>query len=108
MLDAIKKNIRDGYNIDFWSLPLAQETRDYVPRLLALATIIAHPERYPVYFPPVHNAPYLAQMDVGAQIDLKHAAGLAGLRLKKLMQLNPGLQSRDNFAARSAQAGFAN
>jgi membrane-bound lytic murein transglycosylase D len=87
---AIRKNIRDGYNTDFWALPLAQETRDYVPRLLALATIIAHPERYPVYFPPVHNAPYLAQIDIGEQIDLKHAASLAGMTLKKLMQLNPG------------------
>lgn len=87
---AIRKNIRDGAETDFWYLPLAQETRDYVPRLLALATIIAHPERYPVYFPPVHNAPYLAQIDVGEQIDLKHAAMLAGMSLKKLMQLNPG------------------
>jgi membrane-bound lytic murein transglycosylase D len=90
VLSAIKRNIRDGYNTDFWSLPLAQETRDYVPRLLALAEIIAHPERYPVYFPPVHNAPYLAQIDIGKQIDLKHAAYLAGLSMKKLMQLNPG------------------
>lgn len=87
---AIRKNIRDGYNTDFWSLPLAQETRDYVPRLLALSAIIAHPERYPVYFPPVHNAPCLAQIDVGEQIELKHAATLAGMTLKKLMQLNPG------------------
>jgi membrane-bound lytic murein transglycosylase D len=90
VLSAIKRNIRDGYNTDFWSLPLAQETRDYVPRLLALAEIIAHPEKYPVYFPPVHNAPYLAQIDIGEQIDLKHAANLAGLSMKRIMQLNPG------------------
>jgi membrane-bound lytic murein transglycosylase D len=90
MLSALRKNIRDGSNTDFWSLPVAQETRIYVPRLLALATIIAHPEKYPVYFPPVRNAPYLAQVEVGSQIDLKHAAYLAGLSLNRLMQLNPG------------------
>jgi membrane-bound lytic murein transglycosylase D len=90
VLSAIKRNIRDGYNTDFWSLPLAQETKDYVPRLLALAEIIAHPERYPVYFPPVHNAPYLAQIDIGEQIDLKRAANFAGMSMKRLMQLNPG------------------
>jgi LysM repeat protein len=87
---AINKNIRDGYTTDFWSLPVARETRIYVPRLLALATIIAHPEKYPVYFPPVRNAPYLAQVEVGNQMDLKKAAMFAGLTLKKLMQLNPG------------------
>lgn len=90
VVSAIHKNTRIGRNTDFWSLPVAEETRIYVPRLLALATIIAHPERYPVNFPSVRNAPYLAQIDVGGQIDLKHAAYLAGLSLKKLKILNPG------------------
>jgi membrane-bound lytic murein transglycosylase D len=90
VLAAVNKNIRDGANTDYWSLPLARETKIYVPRLLALAAIIAHPEKYPVYFPPVRNAPYLAQIDIGKQINLKEAANLAGLSLKRLMQLNPG------------------
>lgn len=88
--NAIDKNIRAGYNTDFWSLPLPQETHIYVPRLLALAIIIADPDTYPLYLPPVRNAPYLAQMDVGTQMDLKHAASLAGLSLKSLLALNPG------------------
>jgi len=90
VLAAIKRNIRAGKNTDFWSLPLAQQTRDYVPSILALATIISHPERYPIYFPPVKNAPYLAQVDIGVQINLQLAAALAGMSYQKLMQLNPG------------------
>ncbi len=90
VLSAIRKNISNGQNTDFWSLPVALETQDYVPRLLALATIISHPDQYPIEFPPVHNAPYLAQVDIGAQIDLKEAAYLAGLSLKDLKRLNPG------------------
>lgn len=90
VLSAIRKNVRDGKNTDFWSLPVAQQTRDYVPRLLALAVIIARAERYGIEFPSVSNAPYLAQVDIGGQIDLKHAAYLAGLSLKELKQLNPG------------------
>lgn len=90
VLSAIKRNIRNGRDTSFWSLPVAQQTRDYVPSLLALATIISHPEEYPLYFPPVRNAPYLAQIDVGSQINLKFAAGIAGLSYRKLMELNPG------------------
>lgn len=90
VLSAIKKNYRNNYRTDFWSLPVAQETQVYVPRLLALAVIISHPEWYPVNWPCVQNAPYLAQVDIGGQIDLKSAAYLSGLSLKKLMQLNPG------------------
>lgn len=88
--NAIVKNIRNGLDTDFWSLPLSAETRNYVPSLLALAVIISHPDQYPIYFPPVKNAPYLAQVDVGSQINLKYAASLAGLSHKRLMQLNSG------------------
>lgn len=87
---AIKRNIRNGKDTDFWSLPVAQQTRDYVPSLLALAAIISDPDRYPIYLPPVKNAPYFAQVDVGSQINLKFAASLAGMSYKALKRLNPG------------------
>lgn len=90
VLSAIKRNIRDGKDTDFWSLPVAQATKDYVPSLLALAIIISNPKKYPIYFPPVRNAPYLAQVDIEKQINLKYAASLAGISYKKLIQLNPG------------------
>lgn len=90
VMTAIKRNIRNGKDTDFWSLPVAQQTRDYVPSLLALAAIISHPERYPLYLPAIKNAPYLAQVDVGTQINLRSAAVLAGLTFKTLQRLNPG------------------
>jgi len=90
IVSAIRKNNRNGINTDFWSLPVAQETRIYVPRLLALAIVISHADEYGIKFPPVNNAPYLAQIDIGGQIDLNHAATLAGLTLKQLKKLNPG------------------
>lgn len=90
VLSAIRRNIQEGKSTDFWSLPLSHETRTYVPRLLALATIIAHPQTYHIRFPAVRNAPYLAQVDVGEQIDLKRAAHFAGMSLKQMEQLNPG------------------
>lgn len=91
VLSAIKRNIREGRDTEFWSLPLARETRDYVPSLLALAAIISRPDKYPVYLPPIRNAPYLAQIDVGKKMDVKIAAKLAGITLKHFSQLNPGV-----------------
>src|SRR3990167_6402933 len=90
VLSAIKRNIRGGISTNFWALPVDQETKDYVPSLLALATIISHPDQYPIYFPPIRNAPYLAQVDVGKQISLKYAATLAGISHQKMIQLNSG------------------
>lgn len=99
VLAAIKRNIRAGRRTDFWSLPLAQQTRDYVPSILAMAAIIRNPERYPLNFPAIKNAPYLAQVDVGNQINLKYAANLAGLSYQQLIRLNPGF-NRNATASR--------
>jgi membrane-bound lytic murein transglycosylase D len=90
VMAAIKRNIKLGENTDFWSLNLPHETKIYVPRLLALATIIADPEYYRLKLPKVANAPYLTQVDIGKQIDLRSAAQLAGISLKQLQHLNPG------------------
>ena len=58
--------------------------------MLALATIIKNPSEYPVNLPYIPNAPYLAKVNVGSQIDLSRAAKLAGISLKVLSSLNPG------------------
>lgn len=90
VLNAIKKNAANGDATDFWSLPLGKQTQLYIPKLLALAEMIAHPEKYPLSMPAIPNQPYLTQVDVGSQIDLTKAAKLSGLSLSVLKNLNPG------------------
>lgn len=90
ILNAIKKNTASGDAIDFWSLPLGKQTQLYIPKLLALAEMISHPEKYPLDMPIIPDKPYLTQVDVGSQIDLAKAAKLCGLSLSALMNLNPG------------------
>ncbi|MGQ3892749.1 LysM peptidoglycan-binding domain-containing protein [Legionella sp. CNM-4043-24] len=77
-------------NINFWALPLPAETKAYVPRLLALAEIIQYPQRYGVTLPYIPHIPYFEEVNIGSQIDLSHAARLAGMRYKDLIKLNPG------------------
>ena len=90
---AIARNLRDGLPTDFWSLRLSAETRSYVPRLLALATIIAHPDRYPVSLPTVDARAVVESVEVNHQIKLSDAAKLAGISVNQLKVLNPGLSS---------------
>jgi len=90
ILNAVKKNAANGEATDFWSLPLGKQTQLYIPKLLALSEMIAHPEKYPLDMPVIPDKPYLTQVDVGSQIDLAKAAKLSGLSLSALMNLNPG------------------
>lgn len=87
---AAKANVPAGNPIIFWNLPLPQETRVYVPRLLALAEIIKNPERYHINLPAIPFLPYFEEVNIGSQIDLNHAAQMAGISYKELIQLNPG------------------
>lgn len=89
---AIARNLREGLPTDFWSLRLSAETRSYVPRLLALAAIIAHPDRYPVSLPAIDAKPVVAPVAVDHQINLTDAAKLAGISVNELKVLNPGLR----------------
>lgn len=87
---AVEVNRAAGRPTDFWSLDLPSETRVYVPRLLALSTIVATPLRYDVRLEPIPNEPYLAVVEVAKQIDLGKAATRAGLDSEELRALNTG------------------
>ena len=86
---AIRKNKKAGLPTDYWSLPLPKETKSYMPKLLALAEIFKHPDRYNIDLKAIDNKPYFAVVHVGSQIDLAQAATMAGIKLDELYQLNP-------------------
>ena len=90
MSRIIKNSGIKNKNPSFWSLNVPQETKAYIPRLLALAEIIQNPTRYKIQLPDIPHAPYFEEVNIGSQIDLNHAAKLAGISYKDLIKLNPG------------------
>ncbi len=98
---AISRNLADGLPTDFWSLPLPEETQDYVPRLLALSSIFANPGNYHLKLPAVSNEPYFVKVKIEHHNDIKLLAGknlstvaqLANLSIEKFSLLNPGFKS---------------
>ena len=90
--NAIRHNTQQDKNTHFWALPLASETRSYIPRLLALAAIVKNPDKYGVSLPPVSAKPYLELVDANS-MSLTHVAKLAGMSVAELKELNPGVKS---------------
>jgi membrane-bound lytic murein transglycosylase D len=88
---AIRLNRSQGKPVDFWHLPLPEETRGYVPKLIALRAIIANPEAYNITLPVLANTHYFSVVDTGGQLDLQVAARLTGTSMDELQRLNPGL-----------------
>lgn len=87
---AITKNKKKGLPTDFWSLKLPKETRNYIPKMLALVKIFKNPASYNLTLPSVPNEPHFIAVNTGSQLDLAQAAKLADISVDELYRLNPG------------------
>jgi membrane-bound lytic murein transglycosylase D len=88
--NAISHNRKRGKPTDFWSLKLPNETKAYVPRLLALAMIFQNAESYGLELTLLADEPYFSTVDIRSQLDLALAAEMADLPIQELYLLNAG------------------
>ena len=86
---AIERNQAAGLPTDYLSLPMPDETRNYVPKLQALKNIIANPEAFGVTLPRIGNQPYFVAVERDRDIDVRTAARLANMTLEDFRALNP-------------------
>jgi membrane-bound lytic murein transglycosylase D len=86
---AIRRARNEKKRIDFWNLRLPNETKGYVPRLLAMARIVAEPEKYGLSIEGMPDQPYFVQVETGGQISIEVAAELAGITTEQMYDLNP-------------------
>ncbi len=87
---AVRRNQAAGLPTDFFSLNLRAETRDYVPKLLAISRIVRNPEAYGLSFAAIPNQPFFEAVEPGRQVHLEQAAQLAGITREDMFALNPG------------------
>lgn len=93
VLRAQEYNRRHGLPTDYVHLRrLKPETRNYVPKLIAISHIIANPQKYGLALAAIPNEPYFAKVEIGSQIDLGIVAKLAGMNIGDLYDINPGFK----------------
>jgi membrane-bound lytic murein transglycosylase D len=86
---AIRRNRAEKKRVDFWNLRLPAETRAYVPRLLAMAAIVAEPDKYGLSIEGIPDKSYFEEVETGGQISIEVAAELAGISTEEMYDLNP-------------------
>ena len=103
VLRAQAHNRRRGLPTDYAHLRLLKETRNYVPKLLAIKHIIADPAKFGLALQDIPNKPYFAAIATTQHIDVKLAAQLAGISEDEFAALNPAhnrpviLQDNNDF-----------
>lgn len=86
---AIQRNQRAGLPTGYEDLRMPDETRRYVPKLLAVKNIITQPEAFGLSLPPLENHPYFLTVPIERDIDVAMAARLAGMDEADFAALNP-------------------
>lgn len=91
VLRALKRAGKTAAEADIWDViaHLPSETRQYIPRLLAISDWVTAPASYRIELPDTSAEPYFTVVDTGSQIDMGLAAKLANVDPEVLYRLNP-------------------
>ncbi len=88
---AIAWNQKRGLATDYLGIAprLKPETRNYVPKLIAVKNIVLAPINYGIELDSVPDVPYFTTVQAPQKIDVKVAAMLAGMSEEDFVALNP-------------------
>ncbi|MDP1898184.1 MAG: transglycosylase SLT domain-containing protein, partial [Sulfurimicrobium sp.] len=86
---AIAKNQANGEPTGYLSLRMPPETRNYVPKLIAVKNIVMNPAAYGLTLNSIPNSPYFASVKLKQHMDVAVAARLAEVPLDEFVALNP-------------------
>ena len=92
VLKAMKANKARGKPTDFWSLSLPQETKIYVPKMLALSDILKNSKQYGVSLPTSDESRALARVRLSSPVEVEQLADMAGISVSKLKTFNAGVK----------------
>lgn len=86
---AIARNRAKGEPTDYLSLKMPAETRNYVPRLLAVRHLVMQPADFGMSLNSIPDRPYFTSIATKQHIDLNLAARFAEMPLNDFLALNP-------------------
>jgi len=86
---ALARNKAKGLPLDYESLAMPAETRNYLPKLQAVKNIVRDPEKYGLALADIPDAPFFTVVKTTRKMDTKRAAELAEMSLDDFLALNP-------------------
>ena len=89
VMRAQARNRKRNLPTNYASLKLPKETRQYVPKLLAVKNIVANPGHYGLVLTDIPNKPYFSVVTTTRHIDMEIAATMAGISMDEFAALNP-------------------
>ena len=90
---AINRARAQGLEPTYENLRMPNETRNYVPKLLAVRNIVSNPQMFGLNISEINNQPYFKSVNVDKAIDNSTIARFANISESELLALNPGFNA---------------
>lgn len=90
---AVRQAQAAGIAPTYENLRMPKETRNYVPKLLAVRNLVSNPQAYGLNLPEIQNSPYFTAVNVDTPMDIMAAAHLANISESEFLALNPAFKT---------------
>ena len=90
---AVNRAIAQGLPPTYENLKMPAETRNYVPKLLAVRNLVNNPSAFGLKLPEIKSEPYFKTVTVKAPLDIRAAAFLANISESEFLALNPAFKT---------------
>ena len=90
---AVRRAQAQGLAPVYENLRMPQETRNYVPKLLAVRNLVSNPENFGMNLSNIDDKPFFKSINLDKAIDLSAAARLANVSENELLALNPAFKA---------------
>lgn len=90
---AVNRARAQGLEPTYENLRMPNETRNYVPKLLAVRNIVASPQTFGMNISEITNQPYFQTVNVDRPIDNGTIARFANISESELLALNPAFNA---------------
>ena len=86
----INQNKKKGEDIDFWSLNLPTQTKNYVPKYIALRELILNPQKYGITLPNIPYESVVQKITIPGQVEILALSEYLEIKPELLYKLNAG------------------
>jgi membrane-bound lytic murein transglycosylase D len=88
----VLREINRTGNRDYWKMRLPRETRNYVPKFLAVLHLLENSEKYGINWPETHHPDLFEAVRIDKSVTLKQVAGLLDMPQDDLKALNSDIR----------------
>jgi len=86
----INQNKRKGDQVDFWTLNVPTQTKNYVPKYIALRELILNSDRYGIKMPAIPFEPVVEKIIIPSQVEILALSEYLEIKPELLYKLNAG------------------